>query len=80
MEALRKNRVPVLFVHGARDCFVPVTMTYENYNACAGPKELLIVPEADHGMSYYLEPARYREALRSFWNRYDKFLPGCGER
>lgn len=27
-------------------------MTYENYKACAGPKQLLIVPGAEHGMRY----------------------------
>lgn len=71
VEALGRSRVPVLFVHGARDSFVPVSMTYENYNACAGPRELLIIPEADHGMSYYLDPARYRRALQAFWETYD---------
>lgn len=71
VEAMGRNRVPVLFVHGARDAFVPVSMTYQNYHACAGPKEMLIVPEADHGMSYYLDPEGYQRALRSFWDKYD---------
>lgn len=72
VEAMRKNKLPVLFVHGAKDAFVPVSMTYENYSACAGPKKLLIVPEADHGMSYYLEPERYQAAVRAFWAEYDR--------
>lgn len=76
VEAMRKNKLPVLFVHGAKDSFVPVSMTYENYNACAGPKELLIIPEADHGMSYYLEPERYQQALKAFWAKYDGAFPG----
>lgn len=71
VDALKQNRIPVLFVHGARDSFVPVSMTYENYNACRGPKELLIVPGADHGMSYYLDPERYQKALTAFWQKYD---------
>lgn len=69
--ALKKNHLPVLFVHGAEDDLVPVSMTYENYKACAGPKELLIVPGADHGMSYYMDRPRYEGALRSFWEKYD---------
>lgn len=73
VEAMGRNRVPVLFVHGERDTFVPVSMTYQNFEACAGPKELLIVPEADHGMSYYLDPERYQAALLRFWAKYD----GC---
>lgn len=76
VEAMRKNKLPVLFIHGAKDSFVPVSMTYENYQACAGPKELLIVPEADHGMSYYLEPQRYQAAVLGFWAKYDRGFPG----
>ena len=71
VDALRENRTPVLFVHGADDSFVPVGMTYENYQACAGPKELLVIPGADHGMSYYLDKERYEAAVRSFWDKYD---------
>lgn len=71
VDALRENHIPVLFIHGADDSFVPVTMTYENYKACAGPKELLIVPGADHGMSYYVDPERYETAVRDFWQKYD---------
>ena len=71
VDALKENSVPVLFIHGADDRLVPVTMTYENYAACAGPKELLIIPGADHGMSYYVDKKRYEAALKSFWERYD---------
>jgi len=71
LDALKTNQIPVLFIHGADDRFVPVTMTYENYKACAGPKELLVIPGADHGMSYYVDRQRYEEALKSFWERYD---------
>ncbi len=71
VEALQHATVPVLFVHGTDDHFVPVEMTYENYRACASPKRLLIVPGADHGMSYFVEPARYEEAVKDFWRMCD---------
>lgn len=70
--ALAKCRLPVLLIHGSDDCFVPVEMTYENYKACRGPKHLLIVPGADHGMSYYKDPASYEQALQQFFSLYDK--------
>ena len=66
-EALKNTKIPVLLVHGTDDTFVPVEMTYENYKACAGPKQLLIVPGADHGMSYYVEKDSYEKAAREFW-------------
>ena len=71
-EALARCRVPVLFVHGTDDRFVPVEMTYENYKACAAPKRLFIVPGAQHGMSYLIDPQGYQMALKSFWTAFDK--------
>ena len=72
VEALKKNRLPVLLIHGAEDSIVPVSMSYENYRACVGPKELLIVPGADHGMSYFVDKARYENTMKSFWEKYDQ--------
>ena len=70
-EALKNANVPILIVHGTEDAFVPVSMAYENYKACKGPKELLIVPGADHGMSYYLNRKGYESALLGFWKEHD---------
>ena len=70
-EALKACKVPVLFVHGTDDSFVPVSMTYENYKACAAPKRLFVVPGAEHGMSYILEQELYEQQLRNFWRDYD---------
>ena len=66
------SRIPVLLIHGADDSFVPVSMTYENYMACGGPKELLIIPGADHAMSYYLDRPRYEATVLRFWERFDR--------
>lgn len=63
LDALRQNRRPVLIVHGDADGLVPVSMAYENYEACAGPKSLLIVHGAKHGVSYLIDKQAYREKL-----------------
>lgn len=70
-DAMEKCKVPVLFVHGTDDDFVPVEMTYKNYKACVAPKRLLIVPGAGHGMSYIVEKEKYEETLRKFWNEFE---------
>lgn len=75
VEALKHTHVPVILVHGADDHFVPVEMTYENYTACTAPKDLLIVPGADHGISYFMEPEKYENAVKAFWAKYDR--PRC---
>lgn len=71
IEAMEKCTVPVLFIHGTEDDFVPVTMSYENYSACASEKRLYVVPGAGHGESYYMDPAGYEQEVRMFWARYD---------
>lgn len=64
--ALEKNTRPVLFVHGLNDVFVPSSMTLQNYNACKAPKELLLVENADHGLSFVTAPERYKKVLLRF--------------
>ena len=71
VEALQSSTIPVMLIHGTDDHFVPVEMTYENYKACAGPKRLLIVPGADHGMSYFVKKDRYEEEIKRFWRDFD---------
>ncbi len=71
-EALKQCRTPVLFIHGSDDRFVPVRMTFENYKACTGPKRMLIVPGADHGMSYLVDKVGYENAILQFWNDFEK--------
>lgn len=67
LDAMKICRVPILFIHGADDTFVPVEMTLENYAACQAPKHLLIVPGANHGMSYFYDTAGYERAVRQFF-------------
>lgn len=70
-DALAECRVPVLFIHGTDDDFVPVEMTYENYKACVSQKRLLIVPGAGHGMSYVIDRKSYEQTVKQFWTDFD---------
>lgn len=74
-DALKQCKVPVIFIHGTDDKFVPIEMTYDNYKACASVKRLLVVPGAGHVMSYYTNPLDYEKALKDFWKDYDKGIP-----
>ena len=71
VDAMRENQIPTLFIHGSDDHFVPVEMTYENYKACAAEKRLLIVPGADHGMSYFVNKEEYEKNLLQFFSDFD---------
>ena len=72
MEALKNTTIPVLFIHGSDDHFVPIEMTYENYKACASEKRLLVVPGAEHAMSYIVDKKKYEDAIRRFWQEQDE--------
>lgn len=61
-----KAKVPILFIHGSKDTFVPTKMCHEIYDCCASPKKLLIVEGASHGESYYKDTKAYEKALDEF--------------
>ena len=73
-EALKSSRTPVLFVHGTEDRFVPVEMTFENYQACSAPKRLFVVPGAGHGMSYFVDRPGYEAETKLFWENCEKTI------
>lgn len=64
--ALTKAKLPILFIHGEHDGFVPHEMTLENHEACVSEKYLLTVPGADHAMSYYFNPTAYTTTFYRF--------------
>ena len=66
IEAMKKCRVPVIFVHGESDDFVPCDMSRANYEACVSPKKLLTVPGAGHGLGYLIDHDGYLNALTEF--------------
>ena len=69
--ALSNSNIPVLFIHGTEDKFVPIEMTYENYKACVAPKSLFIVPGAEHGTSCFVAKEEYENQLKLFWSKWD---------
>lgn len=70
LEQVRKCRLPMLFIHGDNDDYVPSSMVYPLYEAKPQPKELWVVPSATHAMSYRDNPDEYTDRVRSFVSRY----------
>ncbi len=70
IDMIKNAKVPVLFIHGAADDFVPTAMVFELYEACSGEKELLIVDGAEHAASYKKDPASYEAKVREFMDKY----------
>lgn len=67
---VQKSKIPTLFIHGEKDDYVPTSMVHELYKACAAKKELLIVPEAVHARSYYVDKDLCEKTIKSFIEKY----------
>ena len=67
LEAVKKAKIPMLFVHGGKDDFVPTYMGYQLHDACASEyKDFLLVPAADHAQSYRFGKEDYDKKIDEF--------------
>lgn len=64
---VQKAKLPILFIHGDKDTFVPCSMCDELYASCASQKTKLIVKGAGHCESYYKNTKAFEDALDKFW-------------
>ena len=67
IKQLQKAKVPILFIHGDKDKFVPFYMLDKLYNACSSKKDKLIIKDVGHAKS---------ESLKSdlYWNKVEDFI------
>ena len=59
VEAMNTCKVPVFFVHGEADDFVPCAMSKACSEACPQENVLHTVPGAGHGLAYLIDPEGY---------------------
>ncbi len=70
IECVKHALVPILFIHGTGDTFVPTQMSRENYAACTSEKALLLVDGAAHASSYPTDSASYEAMVEKFMDKY----------
>lgn len=63
---VKNLKVPVLFIHGTADQTIPFQMSQRLFAAAAQPKQLELVPKADHGNDAIVAGPRYLEVVRNF--------------
>ncbi len=69
-DAMKNAKLPILFVHGEDDKFVPCYMSQTAYDACMSmDKTFLRVPKATHGKSFVVDPEKYKSTLKEFFDR-----------
>jgi fermentation-respiration switch protein FrsA (DUF1100 family) len=73
VDTLANNLRPLLIVHGIDDNFVPYTMSEDNCKACAAPCELVLVKDAGHGLSYFVDRERCEKAIIRLFNKCEDY-------
>lgn len=64
LESVAYAKIPMLFIHGKRDNFVPWQMAQPLFDACMSEdKELWLIDSASHCACYLKEPGEYEKKL-----------------
>jgi fermentation-respiration switch protein FrsA (DUF1100 family) len=70
VDRLANCEIPMLFIHGVEDTFVPYEMLEDLYSAHPGPKQCISVDGAVHAQSLYMESELYVDTVSNFVNQY----------
>lgn len=66
IEQVKKSKVPILFIHGDQDDFVPFSMLDDLYNAANCEKQKLIIQGASHANSCSVNTKLYYQTIFDF--------------
>lgn len=72
LHQVAKCKLPMLFIHGSADDYVPTRMVYPLYKAKPQPKEIWIVLGAPHAKSFQLNQKAYINKVAQFTGKYIK--------
>lgn len=70
IEQVKKSKIPILFIHGSDDTFVPSYMVEQLYNQALCPKDKLIIEGAGHNQSKKVSPKKYWDKITEFIQKY----------
>ena len=60
---VQRTDLPIIFIHGKDDHFVPTYMSERMYEACRSPKELHLIENCGHSAAYMCAKEEYTEAV-----------------
>jgi pimeloyl-ACP methyl ester carboxylesterase len=70
LAAVAQAKIPMLFVHGALDQYVPCDNARRLYEACGSEKELHLFEGAGHAASHYFHRGEYNRTVFQFLERH----------
>ena len=72
IEAVKKTKLPIIFLHGDSDDFVPCEMSRKMHEACVSRKKLCVIEGAGHGLAYLIGPEKYLNDVNEFFSLEEK--------
>ena len=70
VKALSESNIPIFFIHGKCDGFVPCQMTQISYDAARAEKYICLVENADHGISFLVDTENIKNQISNFIKKY----------
>ncbi|MGP4106504.1 alpha/beta hydrolase [Virgibacillus sp. L01] len=70
LEQVKKADVPILYIHGNADSFVPTKMAFKLYENTKSEAEIMTVDGAGHGEAFATKKEKYITKLNSFLEQY----------
>jgi len=66
LKQVKKARLPILFIHGSKDTFVPFEMGMRLYEACPSEKKFYVVEDAGHIECIVKDYDNYCKTIKDF--------------
>lgn len=70
LNQVKKTDIPILYMHGEEDTFVPTTLAKDLYEETNSEADIMFFPNANHGEGYVIEKELYLEKLHAFLDLY----------
>ena len=70
LDAMKTNHIPILFIDGDKDDFVPTWMTQKNYETCVAEKRIFWVKDAKHAESWFVDKEGFESQVKDFLKSY----------
>jgi fermentation-respiration switch protein FrsA (DUF1100 family) len=68
VDTVKNTDLPIMFIHGEKDTFVPCEMTKTTFKNCKDNCRMFLSREAGHGTSFLLDTEPLINELKSFLN------------
>lgn len=71
IQKLKKSKIPIMFIHGEKDNFVPTEMVYNMSSQISESRQnIYIAKDAGHTMSSVCDMRKYEKELNNFLTKY----------